>query len=261
MMRLSIYQVDAFADERFRGNPAAVCPLVAWIPDELMQQIAMENNLSETAFFVQEDSPMEIRWFTPTVEVDLCGHATLASAHVLSKHLGFMEKEIAFTSRSGPISVRVNEADYTLDFPLDTLTELPSDHAVSGFFTAGPQQVFRGISDYLLVFPDEADIRQISVDFNRLAHFDGRGVIITSPATGWDFISRGFYPQSGINEDPATGSAQTTLAAYWSEKTGRNRFRAKQVSSRGGTFGIEKRGDRVLITGSACTYMTGKLSV
>ena len=256
-MKIPIYQVDAFAERIFLGNPAAVCPLDAWIPDALMQQIALENNLSETAFFVMHEEPARIRWFTPTVEVDLCGHATLASAHVISKHLGYKGHEIRFDSRSGPISVKVNEDDYTLDFPLDELQQMPASHPVTSFFSLRPEAVFRGKSDYLLVFPNESDILEIRVAYEQLGQFDGRGVIVTSPSPSVDFVSRGFYPQSGVDEDPATGSAQTTLAAYWNARTGKDHFETRQLSSRGGTFSLRKKDNRVFITGRAHTYMSG----
>ncbi len=256
-MHIPIYQVDAFASRIFHGNPAAVCPLEAWLPDVRMQQIACENNLSETAFFVLHENPLRIRWFTPTVEVDLCGHATLASGHVLAKHLGYKENPIRFDSRSGPISVQVNDTDYTLDFPADKIEKLPLNHPITAFFSNPAEAAYKGRSDYLLVFPNETDIRQIQVAFHELARFDGRGVIVTSPANSVDFVSRCFYPQSGVNEDPATGSAQTTLATFWHARTGKDHFVTNQVSARGGMFSLHIKGDRVFITGGAHTFMSG----
>ena len=256
-MNIQLFQVDAFANKIFEGNPAAVCPLPEWLPDHLLQKIALENNLSETAFFVLNDKPLKIRWFTPTTEVKLCGHATLASAHVLSKHLGYTPEIIAFNSLSGPLSVRVNEQDYTLNFPADTLTQLSTDHPVVQYFEPLPIHVFKGSTDYMLVYEDEKQIQNIQVDFARLAHYNGRGVIITSTSEKFDFVSRGFYPQSGVNEDPATGSAHTTLAVYWSKELGKEHLFARQISARGGSFDLQLKGDRVLIRGSAWTFLEG----
>jgi PhzF family phenazine biosynthesis protein len=256
-MDIQLFQVDAFANQIFEGNPAAVCPLPEWLPDHLLQKIALENNLSETAYFVLNDKPLKIRWFTPTTEVNLCGHATLASAHVLSKHLGFTKEIIEFNSLSGPLSVRVNKQDYTLNFPADKLTQLSLDNPVVTHFDPLPINVLKGSTDYLLVYENEKQIQHIQVDFGRLANFDGRGVIVTSPSRKFDFVSRSFYPQSGVNEDPATGSAHTTLAVFWSKELGKEHLIARQISARGGSFDLQLQGDRVMIRGGACTFLIG----
>jgi PhzF family phenazine biosynthesis protein len=256
-MDIPLFQVDAFATKLFEGNPAAVCPLKEWLPDELLQKIALENNLSETAFFVQTNRLVKIRWFTPTTEVELCGHATLAAAHVLSKHLDFEGDVIEFDSLSGQLSVHVNEVGYTLNFPADRITQLSSDHPVVSYFDLKPQAVFKGKTDFLLAYRLENEVRQIKVDLGRLASFEGRGVIVTSPSEKFDFISRCFYPQSGVNEDPATGSAHTTLAVYWASQMGKSHFSARQISKRGGSFDLQLEGDRVYITGKAHTFLTG----
>ena len=261
-MNIRLYQVDAFADELFSGNPAAVCPLDHWIPDELMQQIALENNLSETAFFVVQERPMHIRWFTPTTEVELCGHATLASAHVLYRHLEYREEPISFDSQSGPLSVIV-EGDglYTLDFPVDSLRPVPDDLGWKSYFDVPITAAYRGKTDYIFRVASEQAVRDVSPDFSALAKADGRGFIVTAEGEDCDYVARCFYPQTGINEDPATGSSQTSLALFWSSVLGKQKFTAKQLSSRGASFETELVEDRVLITGKAISYLVGTITV
>lgn len=256
-MEIQLFQVDAFATKLFEGNPAAVCPLKKWLPNDLLQKIALENNLSETAFFVQTKDSIKIRWFTPTTEVELCGHATLAAAHVLSKNLGFKGNTIGFDSLSGRLTVQINENDYTLNFPADHITPLSNNHPVVSYFDLKPSAVFKGKTDFLLSYPLENEVQQIKVDFGRLANFEGRGVIVTSPSENYDFVSRCFYPQAGVNEDPATGSAHTTLAVYWASQLNKTHFSARQISERGGSFDLQLKDDRVLITGKAHTFLTG----
>jgi PhzF family phenazine biosynthesis protein len=259
-MTLPIYQVDAFADKLFSGNPAAICPLENWLSDSLMQQIASENNLSETAFFVFEGNQIHIRWFTPTNEVDLCGHATLASAHILKTQLDFNQKVIPFYSlRSGMLPVTVGETGYTLDFPSDTLNVascLPE--FLSGFGKA-PLEVFKGSSDYLLVFESEQDIRQLQPDFSILSKIKTRGFIATAQGETVDFVSRFFAPACGINEDPVTGSAHTTLTPFWAARLHKERLEAIQLSARGGKLSCEIKGNRTLISGTAVLYLKGEL--
>ena len=261
-MRIKLFQVDAFANQLFAGNPAAVCPLEEWYDHQLLQQIAMENNLSETAYFVQHERPLHIRWFTPTTEVELCGHATLASAHVLTKHLGHRVNPIRFQSSSGPLQVIVEGEDlYTLDFPQDNLRKASPDHPGAGLFGQAVREVWRGNTDYVLLMDDADAVLHAEPHFKELAKGDGRGYIITAPGTDVDYVARCFYPQTGINEDPATGSSQTTLVPFWSERLGKQKFTARQLSQRGAYFETEWIKDRVMITGKAVSYMEGFIDV
>lgn len=257
-MKIRIFQVDAFAEELFTGNPAAVCPLDNWLPDTTMQRVAMENNLSETAFFVVHERPLHIRWFTPQVEVSLCGHATLASAHVLNKHLGYRENPIRFQSKSGPLSVVVEgDGKYTLDFPQDTLKRVDLTESVQKHFDQRISEAWRGSSDYLFLLDSEQAVRDLNPDLTALTDVDGRGFIVTATGLKTDYVSRCFYPQVGINEDPATGSSHTTLVPFWADKLGKKKFSAAQFSERGGYFETELHEDRTLITGKAVSYLEG----
>ena len=263
-MTLPLYQVDAFSDRPFAGNPAAVCPLSQWLPAETMQAIAAENNLAETAFFVpRAGHEFELRWFTPTVEVELCGHATLASAHVLYQHLGFDGAEIVFHSQSGPLRVSRDEAGrLTLDFPArppPPITQHP-DGLLDGL-RATPLHLLAG-PDLVCVFNSEADVRALHPDMARLGQVEYRGVIATAPGTeGVDFVSRFFGPRVGVPEDPVTGSAHTTLVPYWAERLQKTHLHARQVSARGGDLWCELRQDRVLMSGHAVTYLRGEIEV
>ncbi|HBK87628.1 MAG: PhzF family phenazine biosynthesis protein [Cyclobacteriaceae bacterium] len=260
-MELVIYQVDAFAEQRFQGNPAAVVPLTSWLPDQLLQNIALENNLAETAFYVKEPGGYHIRWFTPTTEVDLCGHATLATAYVLMNHEGFLEEKIIFKSKSGPLSVSRKGKQLVLDFPADTLTPAMLPEALGNSFHIKPTHVFRGKTDFMLVFENESQIRSLQPDLIRLASVPCRGVIVTAPGDKTDFVSRFFGPQSGVNEDPVTGSAHTSLTPYWANRTGKRNLSAIQCSSRGGRLDCVLRGDRVEIAGQASLYLIGKIFI
>lgn len=259
-MTLPLFQIDAFATRAFEGNPAAVCPLEDWLDDAAMQAIAAENNLSETAFFVRESDGFRIRWFTPTTEVDLCGHATLAAAHVLFTELGFECITARFSSRSGPLEVRRNATLLTLDFPADppigTVTPAALEHA----FGISPQTVLKG-SDYIVVFENGTDLTALRPDYDTLRTLDLRGVCITARHDRYDFVSRFFAPNFGIDEDPVTGSAFTQLVPYWAKILGKNTLFAKQVSSRGGELQCEHTGNRVLISGHAVTYLRGEIRV
>lgn len=259
-MKLDIYQIDAFADRQFEGNPAAVVPLERWLPDETMQAIAMENNLSETAFFVPSDGAFHIRWFTPNREVRLCGHATLASAFVLFNELGFGTDEIIFDSLSGRLSVSRSDGLLTLDFPsqVPERCEVP-DHLVKGL-GAIPLECYRN-EDYLAVFGSEQELTAIEPDHSHLARLDLRGVIVTAPSPRYDFVSRFFAPKYGTPEDPVTGSAHTQLAPYWSGRLGKTQLRARQISRRGGNLLCQIHEDRVRIAGSAVKYMEGTIEV
>ncbi len=257
---MKIYQVDAFSDQLFRGNPAAVCPLEEWIADELMQNIAMENNLAETAFFVRQGNHFHLRWFTPAVEVDLCGHATLASAHVLFEHLGYAEAVIDFQTRSGLLQVKRQPGGYAMDFPTDQLQSLaPPPLLRQGLEGLQIKSCFRGRDDYLVEVATQREVEDLRPHFRVLQGLDSRGVIVTAPGNQVDFISRCFYPPAGIDEDPVTGSAHTSLTPFWSAQLGRNELVGQQLSPRGGTIHCELRGDRVILIGKAKTYLIGEL--
>lgn len=261
-MKLRIYQVDAFTSKVFSGNPAAVCPLVSWLPDDLMQKIAMENNLAETAFYVKQGDKYEIRWFTPTVEVDLCGHATLAAAFVLYNYEGHNGVEISFNSpRSGLLSVSRKENQITLNFPADTFGEVALSPELTEGFNTRPLKAFKGKTDYMLVFENETQIRSLQPDFAKLAVISARGIIVTAKGEEVDFVSRFFAPQSGINEDPVTGSAHTTLTPYWSERLGKQELSAIQLSARLGYLTCKYLNDRIEISGTAVAYMVGEIEV
>lgn len=261
-MRLTLYQVDAFAESVFAGNPAAVCILDQWIDDALMQQIAGENNLSETAFLVPANEGYHIRWFTPEIEVDLCGHATLASGFVVLEQVDKTATSVAFYSpRSGPLSVSKSGSDLVLDFPVDTLEEIAGNTALNNAIGRVPVRTFKGKTDLMLVYESQSEIEQIKPDFNALLSMDIRGVIVTAPGTSVDFVSRFFAPQAGINEDPVTGSAHTTMVPYWAEVLDKKELRAKQLSARGGNLHCQLEGDRVKIAGKAVLYMKGEIFV
>jgi PhzF family phenazine biosynthesis protein len=258
--RMKIHQVDAFTGELFHGNPAAVCIPDEWPGDETMQKIGTENNLSETAFAVKKGDAYGIRWFTPAVEVELCGHATLATAHVLYSHYNYPSGEIIFETRfRGKLKV-TREGEYlVLDFPADTIEKAELPGGLAKALGCRPQEVYMGTTDYLLIYPSRQDIESIYPDFRALSELDVRGLIVSAPGTETDFVSRFFAPGSGIDEDPVTGSAHTTLTPYWSRRLGKQTLTARQVSSRGGDLVCEMRGDRVLIKGKAVTYMEGEI--
>jgi len=259
-MNRTIYQVDAFASEIFKGNPAAVCIVDQWPDEARMQKIANENNLSETAFAVHSGECFEIRWFTPQMEVELCGHATLATAHVLFNHMDHPGDMICFNSvHSGKLTVKRNGEILTLDFPADRVEEMVVPELIVTALNTPPLNGYRGKSDFMFVYTSEGEILNMEPDFGLLAQVGGRGVIVTAPGNNVDFVSRFFAPQTGINEDPVTGSAHTTLTPYWSKVLGKTRLTARQLSSRGGELVCEDRGERVEISGHAVTYMKGEL--
>lgn len=260
-MELKLYQVDAFTQKLFSGNAAAVCPLESWLPDEVMQNIAMENNLAETAFYVKGKNGYEIRWFTPVLEVDLCGHATLAAAHVLFKHEGFSGEKISFHSRSGVLHVEKNGDKLTLDFPKDEVDEIPLTGALTEGFNIKPVAALKGKTDHVLIFKSEEDIRNLEPEFRTIAKLHGRGVIVTAKGDAVDFVSRFFAPQAGIDEDPVTGSAHTTLTPYWAKMLGKTAMHALQLSKRRGELWCELAQNRVLISGYARTYLVGEITI
>lgn len=260
-MKIKLFQIDAFTDEVFGGNPAAVCPLEDWLSDNVMQRIAMENNQAETAFFVKARNGFHIRWFTPAVEVDLCGHATLAAAYVLFQMEHFPEPAIEFSSRSGLLRV-TREGDFlTLDFPADPPSKVaPTDDLIAAV-GSWPIEIYKGKSDYMLVYAAAEEIESIRPDMGLLAGVPARGIIVTAPGRDVDFVSRFFAPQSGIPEDPVTGSAHTTLTPYWANRLGRTSLSARQLSKRGGRLKCTLAGDRVKISGQARAYMTGEIQL
>ena len=259
-MRIRQFQVDAFAERVFEGNPAAVCPLDHWLDDDVLQSIAEENNLSETAFFVPSERGYELRWFTPVTEVDLCGHATLATAHVLFNEIGHIGPRIIFKTRSGDLFVEKDGAGLKMDFPSCP----PVAREISELITQGlgkrPVEVLAA-DDYMAVFESEEIVRAIRPDQTLLAQLDLRGVIITAPGIEVDFVSRFFAPRFGIPEDPVTGSAHCALTPYWASKLGKPRLIAQQVSKRGGKLTCEIKDDRVIITGSATTFMDATILI
>jgi len=262
-MRLPIYQVDAFTADLFSGNPAAVVPLQKWLTPKTMQQIALENNLSETAFFVQKgEQAFELRWFTPTVEVELCGHATLAGAHVLFNHLGFQLPQITFESLSGNLTVTQKDDLILLNFPARHPAPVKDDEKIRNALGMQPAGLFKDLN-YLAVFESAAEVIDFKPDFDKLARIDDAGIIITAPGNGkdFDFVSRYFAAYAGIPEDSVTGSAHCTLAPYWAKRLGKDRLTARQASARGGTLYCRNLGERVEIGGRAVTYLTGEINI
>ena len=261
-MTIPIYQADAFTDRLFSGNPAAVCPLTEWLPDNMMQQIAIENNLAETAFFVKTENGYHLRWFTPELEIDLCGHATLATAHILFTELGYNEAAIYFeTQKAGTLIVTRDGDRYTLDFPSrpPQAAEMP-DGLLEALGNKIPKAVLRS-RDYFLVYDNEQDVADMKPDFAALAKIDAIGIIVTSPGKEVDFVSRFFAPAAGIAEDPVTGSAHCNLIPYWAEQLGKMELHAYQISARKGELWCELKGDRVLMSGEAITYLKGEIYV
>lgn len=261
-MKLKIYQVDAFTSKVFHGNPAAVCPLEEWIPENLLQQIAMENNLSETAFFVKNNNHYEIRWFTPKTEVDLCGHATLASAYVLFNLENYQGNSIHFYStRSGELIVTRNEKMITLNFPVDIPERIDMPKFVNDIFNIKPSKAFKGKTDYLFIYKSENDIKKLVPAFHKMADIPVRGIMVSARGDEVDFVSRFFAPQSGIPEDPVTGSAHTTLTPYWSKALNKQELSAIQLSDRKGFLQCKYLDTRVEISGEAQLYLTGKIQL
>lgn len=258
-MRLQIFQADAFAADRFKGNPAAVVPLTEWLPDETLQQIAMENNLSETAFFVPEGDHFHIRWFTPKAEVRLCGHATLATAHILFNELNFQGDQIEFNSKSGNLTVKKSGDKLQLDFPADFASEVEPVPVFAEAFGVRPSATLKGRTDYLLLFDSEEIILNMNPNFHSLHQTDARGIMVTARGNEVDLVSRFFAPGVGIDEDPVTGSAHTTLVPFWATRLNKTKLTALQLSERGGQLWCTLSGDRVLIAGKAVTYLRGEI--
>ena len=261
-MNASVYIVNAFAGSPLGGNPAAVVPVEEWPDEGLMQEIAAQHNLAETAFVAPEGSDYRIRWFTPTVEIKLCGHATLAAAHVFFNHLHFQGGRIVFYSLSGPLVVYRGEGGkLVLDFPADPPSKTETPKGLTEGLGAIPVEVYKSSFDYLALFDEQAEIEKLDPDFGILKKIHARGVIATSKGDTADFVSRCFFPQSGVNEDQVTGSAHCAMTPYWSGKLGKAKFSAIQLSKRKGFLDCELKGDRVLMAGFAFTYLTGKILV
>lgn len=258
MKKIKQYQVDAFTDVVFKGNPAAVCPLEAWLPDDVLQAIAGENNLSETAFFVPDAKGFALRWFTPTIEVDLCGHATLAAAHIIFTRLNFANPVITFTTRSGDLSVEKRGHHLAMDFPASPLVSCEISETLAKALGQRPVELLAA-ADYLAIFENEDAIRNLTPDFALLSQLDLRGVIVSAPGVQVDFVSRFFAPKCGILEDPVTGSAHCLLAPYWARKLGKPSLAARQISARGGDIGCEMQADRVILSGAAVTFMEAEI--
>ena len=259
-MKIPLYQVDAFTSRLFGGNPAAVCPLESWLDDRTMQAIAAENNLAETAFFVGRGGRYDLRWFTPLVEVDLCGHATLASAFVIFNRLEPSLEAVSFGSKSGELRVTRNGDRLTLDFPAWPPARREVGEALTRALGAVPREVWES-HDVMAVYDSEDDVRRLEPDMGRLAVLDGFAVIATAPGRTADFVSRFFAPRQGIPEDPVTGRAHCTLVPYWARRLGKPRLHAVQLSRRGGELFCEDRGDRVAISGHAVQFLEGTIEV
>ena len=260
-MNLPIYQVDAFASEVFKGNPAAVVPLEDWLSNEYLQAIAAENNLSETAFFVKIHEEYHLRWFTPTVEVDLCGHATLATAHVLYEHLGYQGKHLVFNTRVGKLTVSKKDGLYTMNFPTDELKVDDLNALTVGKNPIVIKECFKGRDDYLLILENQSAVEQFEPNLNAMKKLPARGFIVSARGNQVDFVSRGFFPAAGVDEDPVTGSAHTTLTPYWYAIFEKKDMVAQQLSKRGGTVYCKYLNDRVEIAGHAITYLMGEIYI
>jgi predicted PhzF superfamily epimerase YddE/YHI9 len=258
---MTLYQVDAFSDRLFHGNPAAVIPLEKWIDDELMQKIAMENNLAETAFFVKNKNVYDIRWFTPLLEINLCGHATLASAFVLFNFLGYDKPVINFHCKSGPLNVTRDSEMLYLDFPSWPPEKINvfSTELIASFGNPEILGVYKN-RDYVVELVNEEAVRKCDPDFTLMKKAGGL-VMITAPGKEVDFVSRFFAPSAGIDEDPVTGSAHSQLIPFWSYKLGKNKMNAKQLSKRGGDIYCEQKGERVIMGGKCVFYMEGEIEL
>jgi PhzF family phenazine biosynthesis protein len=259
-MKLELYQIDAFTDKIFGGNPACVVPLESWLPDETLHQIARENAVAETAFFIQQGERIHLRWFTPEIEMDLCGHATLAAAYCLKELLGYKGEVIHFQTLSGELTVTTNGQLYILDFPsrMPTSAALPPN--IYDSLNIKPIEVYQS-RDYVLVYGSEADIRNIKINsvlFDQI-NLDPGGIVVTAPGDECDFVSRFFTPQASILEDPVTGSAHCSLIPFWAKRLNKKNLYARQISERSGTLYCEEKGDRVLISGQAVVYSAGHI--
>jgi PhzF family phenazine biosynthesis protein len=261
LMKIPLYIIDAFTDRQFSGNPAAVCPLPDWIDDDILQSIASENNLSETAFFVEEREGFRLRWFTPKLEVNLCGHATLATAFVLFEHLKYEGSEIRFETRSGLLTVKKDGDLLVMDFPARRSVLVDAPELLVQGLGKKPSAVFQTMETYMAVYESEADILSVQPDFGLIGKLEMRRVIITAKGSDSDFVSRFFAPKAGVPEDPVTGSAHCTLIPYWAEKLGKTSLYAVQISRRRGELYCRLKDDRVEIGGKAVTFAKGEINI
>lgn len=260
-MRIPYYRVSAFTKDPFGGNPAGVCPLEKWLPDELMLRIAAENNLSETAFFVREGEKIRLRWMTPAVEVDLCGHATLATAAVLFFEMGYKGDRVAFETRSGAVAAGRRGDLVELDFPVWRPKPCPVPKGLSEALGCAPRELFSVTRDYLAVVETEEEVRSLAPNMEALMKVDRDGVIVTARGKDADFVSRFFGPRVGIPEDPVTGSAHCALIPFWAERLGKKEMAARQISKRGGELYCRLEGERVKIAGNAVVYQRGEILI
>lgn len=258
---MDIYQVDAFNNQLFKGNPAAVIPLEKWISEELMQSIAEENNLSETVFFVKNKNTFDIKWFTPTCEIDLCGHATLAAAHIIFSELNFDKKALEFTSKSGKLVVTKNDDWYTLNFPSEKIKEVETLSILESALKTKVLKCYQGTWKLLVELENETAITNLKPNFSLLSELESSGIIVTATGNSVDFVSRFFAPKIGINEDPVTGSAHTLLIPFWAKKLNKTKLNAIQLSKRVGILKCEYLNERVEMSGQAVTYLKGKLKL
>jgi PhzF family phenazine biosynthesis protein len=256
---MEIYQVDAFNNEIFKGNPAAVCPLEKWISEDLMQAIAEENNLSETVFFVKNENTFDIKWYTPTCEIDLCGHATLAAAHIIFNELNYNKKYIEFNSKSGKLTVTKTDDWYTLNFPSEKLMEIKIPSLLEQALNVPVLKTFKGKWKLLVELENEEIIKNLKPNFHLLTQLEFSGIIVTAKGDSADFVSRFFAPKIRIDEDPVTGSAHTLLIPYWAKKLNKTKLKAIQLSKRKGYLKCEYLNDRVEMSGQAITYLKGEL--
>jgi PhzF family phenazine biosynthesis protein len=258
---MDIYQVDAFNNTVFKGNPAAVCPLEKWISDDLMQAIAEENNLSETVFFVKNGNLFDIKWFTPTCEIDLCGHATLAAAHIIFSDLNFKEKQLEFNSKSGKLTVTKVGDWYTLNFPSEEIVAIETPDLLKKALNVPILKTFKGKWKLLVELESEAIVKNLNPNFHLLTQLEYSGIGVTAKGDSADFVSRFFAPKIGINEGPVTGSAHSMLIPYWAKKLHKTKLDAVQISKRTGILKCEYLSDRVEMSGQAVTYLKGKLTL
>ncbi|MDX5978732.1 PhzF family phenazine biosynthesis protein [Vreelandella alkaliphila] len=260
-MNIDLYQVDAFASKPFEGNPAAVCPLETWLDDALLQAIATENNLSETAFFVPTESGYHLRWFTPSVEVDLCGHATLAAAWVIFNVLGDSAETLQFETRSGQLLVQRDGNELAMDFPAKIVEPLAMETEVKAGLGINEIEALLISDDIVVVVNDAQLIESLAPDMQQLKRLPGRGIVVTAKGSDVDFVSRWFGPKVGVEEDPVTGSAHTSLAPYWAKKLGKQQLTARQGGARKGALSCEIEGDRVIIKGRVAPYLKGVITL
>lgn len=258
MKSIPYFEVFAFTNRMFAGNPAGVCLLEEFLPDAQLQAIAAQNALPETAFVVERAEHFDLRWMTPALEVDLCGHATLAAAHVLLQHRGYAGEKVRFQTQSGELTVTQSGQRLVLDFPSRPAEEGGDSSAVAKSLGAKPAKVLHG-RDYFALFASQAEVAAIAPDLAAVAKLDAQGVVVTAPGDDCDFVSRYFAPAAGIPEDPVTGSTHCTLIPYWSQRLGKRELFARQISSRGGELFCEDRGSRVGIGGEALTYVEGQI--